>query len=65
MVILILVYLVACALVATLGTERKFFGFWGYFFMSILLTPLPVVLILLITQPLVKLAGSSKTLGVK
>jgi len=62
MVILILAYLVACALVATLGTQRRFLGFWGYFFMSIVVTPILVVLILLITQPLTKLVGPSKTL---
>jgi hypothetical protein len=33
-----LVYLVACLLVGLLGMNRKF-GFWGYFFGSILLTP--------------------------
>ncbi|MFT4714306.1 MAG: hypothetical protein ACI9E4_000853 [Pseudohongiellaceae bacterium] len=51
MAILILVYLVSCALVATLGTERRYLGYWGWFFISVLVTPIIAMMILLITQP--------------
>jgi hypothetical protein len=33
------IYLTLCALVALIGRNRKF-GFWGYFFCSILLSPI-------------------------
>ncbi|MCF7971182.1 MAG: hypothetical protein K9L22_08480 [Methylococcaceae bacterium] len=34
-----LIYLSVCFFIALLGINRKF-GFWGYFFGSILLTPI-------------------------
>lgn len=51
MVVYILVYLAACALVASLGTKRRFFGYWGYFFIAFFVTPIPVLIILLLTLP--------------
>jgi hypothetical protein len=35
----LLIYLLFCMLVGFLGRDRKF-GYWGYFFASVLLTPL-------------------------
>lgn len=32
-------YILVCVFIACLGISRKF-GFWGYFFASLLLTPL-------------------------
>jgi len=32
-------YIAACLFIALLGVNRRF-GFWGYFFASVLLTPL-------------------------
>jgi hypothetical protein len=49
-----IVYLLTCLFVALLGTNRKM-GFWGYFFGSILLTPLIGILLVLASdkrQPL-------------
>jgi uncharacterized membrane protein YhdT len=50
-IILILVYVASCALVATLGTERRYLGYWGWFAISVFVTPIIVMVILLITQP--------------
>jgi len=36
---LILIYLFICYIVALMGRNRKF-GFWGYLFLSIFMTPL-------------------------
>jgi hypothetical protein len=36
---LIIIYLTLCLVVALLGSNRKF-GFWGYFFASMALSPL-------------------------
>ena len=41
-----LVYIVLCVLIALLGRNRKF-GFWGYLFCSLFLTPVLGALILL------------------
>jgi hypothetical protein len=40
------VYFAACLVVAWFGTHRKF-GFWGYLFASILLSPLVGVLLVI------------------
>lgn len=40
------VYIVLCLLIAFIGLNRKF-GFWGYFFCSLFLTPLIGALVLL------------------
>jgi hypothetical protein len=45
-VIIELVYIVLCFIIALLGSNRKF-GFWGYFFCSLFLTPLIGALVLL------------------
>ena len=42
----LVVYIVVCLLVALFGTNRKF-GFWGYFFAAMALTPLVGVIIVL------------------
>lgn len=42
------IYFVACLLVAFSGMNRKM-GFWGYFFGSILLTPLIGLLLVLVS----------------
>lgn len=39
------VYLILCFVIAVLGVNRKF-GFWGYFFCSLFLTPVIGALIL-------------------
>jgi hypothetical protein len=39
-------YIVLCFIIALIGTNRKF-GFWGYFFCSLFLTPFIGALILL------------------
>jgi len=36
---LILIYIFICYLVALMGRNRKF-GFWGYLFLSIFMTPI-------------------------
>ncbi len=43
---IILAYLLLSILIALLGVRRKF-GFWGYFFASLLLTPAIGMLLLL------------------
>ncbi|MBF0477236.1 MAG: hypothetical protein HQK57_10925 [Deltaproteobacteria bacterium] len=42
----VILYVGASIIIAILGENRKF-GFWGYFFASLLLTPLMGVLLLL------------------
>jgi len=46
----IVLYIVAALLVASLGIDRKF-GFWGYFFGSLALTPLVGVILVLASDP--------------
>ena len=48
--IFIIVYLLFCLLMGVLGINRKF-GFWGYFFGSIVLTPLMGLLLVLASDP--------------
>jgi hypothetical protein len=43
--LILLAYFGSCLLIALLGTHRKF-GFWGYFFGSVLLTPVIGILLL-------------------
>ncbi len=43
-------YLCVALLIGILGTHRKM-GFWGYFFSSLLLTPLMGILLLLASDP--------------
>jgi len=42
----VIIYLASCLIVALLGTNRKF-GFWGYFFAAMALTPLIGIFIVL------------------
>jgi hypothetical protein len=46
MFIIIVVYLGLCFWIALLGSKRKF-GFWGYFFVSLFLTPIIGAIVLL------------------
>lgn len=46
MIILVVVYLGLCFLISLLGRSRKF-GFWGYFFVSLFLTPIIGAIVLL------------------
>ncbi|MDD5272250.1 MAG: hypothetical protein PHU14_05980 [Methylovulum sp.] len=45
---IMLLYILACVLIAVFGINKKF-GFWGYFFGSILLTP-PIGIILVLAS---------------
>jgi len=45
-----IVYVAASFIVACIGMNRKF-GFWGYFFGSLLLTPLIGLLLVLASDP--------------
>tara|TARA_B100000745_G_scaffold98647_1_gene62844 strand:+ start:1864 stop:2148 length:285 start_codon:yes stop_codon:yes gene_type:complete len=46
MIILFLIYIIASLCIAIVGLNRKF-GFWGYFFASLLLSPLIGIILLL------------------
>jgi len=48
--ILNLLYITLCFVIAFIGSNRKF-GFWGYFFCSIFLTPLIGALVLVASDP--------------
>lgn len=41
-----LIYILTCILIASFGANKKF-GFWGYFFGSMLLTPAVGIILLL------------------
>ena len=45
-----ILYAVASFLVALMGINRKF-GFWGYFFCSLLLTPFVGAVVMLASDP--------------
>jgi hypothetical protein len=45
---IIILYILACFLIAIFGINKKF-GFWGYFFGSMLLSP-PIGIILLLAS---------------
>jgi hypothetical protein len=45
-IVCFLVYILLCFVVAALGSDRKF-GFWGYFFCSLALSPISGVIVLL------------------
>ncbi len=47
-IILVSLYLLLCLLIALMGMNRKM-GFWGYFFGSIVLTPVIGLLLLLVS----------------
>jgi hypothetical protein len=46
MIIVVGVYLGLCVLIAMIGSKRKF-GFWGYFFCSLFLTPIIGAIVML------------------
>ncbi|WP_171044344.1 MULTISPECIES: hypothetical protein [Pseudoalteromonas] len=46
---MILVYLLLCLFIALIGSNKKL-GFWGYFFSSILLTPLVGLLLVVVSE---------------
>lgn len=46
----VLVYLALCLLAAILGRNRRI-GFWGYFFSSMIFTPIVSLLFLYFGQP--------------
>ena len=49
-VILTIIYLLACVIVGIAGSRRSM-GFFGAFFLSLFLTPIPAILILVLTRP--------------
>jgi hypothetical protein len=44
------IYLASCLLIGIFGRRRKL-GFWGYFFGSIVLTPLMGLLLVIVSAP--------------
>ena len=44
------IYVVFCLLTGLCGIQRRL-GFWGTFIISLLVTPIPVLLVLLLTAP--------------
>lgn len=50
MVQLYLLIIIASIVIGLIGINRKF-GFWGYFFASLLLTPIVGILLLLASDP--------------
>jgi len=48
--ILQLLYIALCFVIAFIGSNRKF-GFWGYFFCSLFLTPFIGALVLIASDP--------------
>ncbi len=53
MIPLPILYIVAAVLVASLGTQRKW-GFWGFFVLSIILTPIVSLIVIMATDPIEK-----------
>jgi len=45
-----IIYILLCLIVAVLGRHRKF-GFWGYFFCSVLFTPPMGLLFVIASEP--------------
>jgi hypothetical protein len=52
-VILTIIYLLACIIVGIAGSRRSM-GFFGAFFLSLFLTPIPAILILVLTRRAVR-----------
>jgi len=50
LIVIIVLYLLLCLLMGLLGRNRKL-GFWGYFFGSIILTPIIGLILLLASDP--------------
>jgi hypothetical protein len=55
-------YLVFCALTGICGRQRRL-GFFGTFLLSIVLTPIPVLLVLFLTGPSSRLEYHQRTGG--
>lgn len=51
MPLIAVIYLLLCLLVGVLGRERRSMGLWGWFFFSLLLTPLVGAFMLLLLGP--------------
>jgi hypothetical protein len=49
MVIFVIAYLILAIIVGLYGSSRNF-GFWGFFFISLIITPLLVMIFLLLTK---------------
>lgn len=49
--IIMFVVVVVCSIVLGLAGRKRKFGFWGYFFASLLLTPLIGILLVLASEP--------------
>jgi len=47
---LVVIYLATCLLIGLIGRHRKL-GFWGYFFGSVLLSPLMGMLLVAVSGP--------------
>jgi hypothetical protein len=47
------IYLVVCALVAYFGRNMRI-GYWGTFFLSILVTPVIVIIALILLGPIIR-----------
>ncbi len=47
----VIIYFLLCLLVGVLGRERKPLGLWGWFFFSLVLTPIVGAFALLIVGP--------------
>jgi hypothetical protein len=47
------IYLVVCALVAYFGRNTRI-GYWGTFFLSILVTPVIVIIALILLGPIIR-----------
>jgi hypothetical protein len=55
MPVLVAIYFVLCLIAALFGV-RRLIGFWGTLFLSIMLTPLVMLIMLLLTAPKKKIA---------
>ncbi len=49
-VIFVALYVLACALVASLG-RRRILGFWTYFLLSLVFSPFLILILLFVTLP--------------
>jgi len=49
-IVIVVLYLLLCLLLGLMGRNRKF-GFWGYFFGSIVVTPVIGLLLVLASDP--------------
>jgi hypothetical protein len=54
-----ILYVIFCMLTGLCGIQRKL-GFWGTFVIALLVTPIPVLLVLLLTAPSRRYDASQK-----